>query len=80
VHKFTSDLAARGITLEATERGTIRVINASLLENQERTFIREHKTELLRELVNLVNFVPASNPARALRDDYDTAERQAIQW
>ncbi|WP_206744138.1 hypothetical protein, partial [Acidithiobacillus caldus] len=70
-----SDLAARGITLEATERGTIRVINASLLENQERTFIREHKTELLRELVNLVNFVPASNPARALRDDYDTAER-----
>ena len=80
VHKFTSDLAARGITLEATERGTIRVINASLLQNQERAFIREHKAELLRELVNLVNLVPAHHPARALRDDYDTAERQAIQW
>ncbi|OFC40879.1 hypothetical protein BAE30_16280 [Acidithiobacillus caldus] len=30
--------------------------------------------------MNFVNFVPASNPAHALCDDYDEAERQAIQW
>ncbi|MBU2820340.1 hypothetical protein HF288_03160 [Acidithiobacillus caldus] len=77
---FTSALAARGITLEATERGTIKVINASRLENQERAFIQEHKAELLRELVNLVNLVPARHPGHALCDDYDTTEREAIQW
>ncbi|MHB1529366.1 MAG: hypothetical protein ACYCXT_08085 [Acidiferrobacteraceae bacterium] len=60
-------LAAKGVCLGSTPRGTILVIPASGLSAADRALIRGHKPELLAELrkrehVNLVNMASPHNP------------------